>query len=473
MFKRCIMFLVDGARADVLEDELSQGRLPNLQRYFVGAGSFKTILTAFPSTTGPAYLPYVTGCYPGTCNIPGIRWFDKTSYAARGWSLKSFRSYVGLETLLMSHDMNHEIKTAFQIFERPVGIFSMVNRGLGPGQNLTRHSRIWYYYYAHLTDHWNYVDEASVDRLLTAIKQGFDFAFVVFPSVDEYSHRSSVNHPTTRRAYRSVDTLIGKVMELMERRSLLHDTLLTLVSDHGLSDTHTHFDVGPYIEENGFKTMFYTQIFKRNISAASMVSGNGMAHLYFKGEGGWGKRLGLTELSRKGDILDKLRRHPAVALVAVQEPDGAICLLTGRGKGSFRLSGERIFYEWDIEPLGLDLSAGGQDRRAEFSVDESLNLTFNSYFPDVFNQLSQLFRSPRSGDVILSAAPGFDLRERYEHPEHRASHGSLCPEHMKTPFLINYPIQMSGYHRSVDVFPTILKLMGRDIPAGIDGRSMI
>ncbi|EKD41758.1 MAG: hypothetical protein ACD_73C00544G0001, partial [uncultured bacterium] len=136
----------------------------------------------------------------------------------------------------------------------------------------------------------------------------------------------------------------------------------------------------------------------------------------------------------------------------------------------YKVMGEQIHYEWaPTEPLGLfDSSKNNHD----MSLDDSYKLTFNSHHPDIFMQLYQIFRSNRCGDVIVSAKTGFDLRERFEHPEHRSSHGALCDQHMKIPFIMNYPINRNII-RSVDVFPTILKLTGKQIPAGIDGVSLV
>lgn len=473
-YKRCIIFLADGARPDVLNEELQKGNLPNIARYMVDKGTNETILTVFPSTTGPAYLPFLTGCYPGTCNVPGIRWFDKPSYAKRGWGLRSFRSYVGLETYLMPHDIRPEIKTAFELFDRPLSIFNMVNRGVNRGHNKTKFSRIWYIYYAHLTDRWSFVDQAASRKLLEALDEDPDFSFVVFPGIDEYSHRSSPFNPRTYQAYRELDSYIGATAEKLQAKGWLDDTLMIIVSDHGLSETKTHFDVGPYLEEKGTKTFFYTQIFKWDFDAASMISGNGMAHLYFKGERGWDGRMSFEELSSRGLLLDDLRMKPEIALVAAQGADGSYHVLTDKGHGHFKVAGEDVHYQWkQTDPLGI---FNEPSRKKQMTLDESARLSFNSHFPDVFNQLRQVFKSPRTGDVILSAKTGCDLRKRYEHPEHKASHGSLCPEHMKIPLVMNHPIQRGPNDRpirSVDIFPTLLQLMGKPIPPGIDGVSLV
>ena len=43
-----------------------------------------------------------------------------------------------------------------------------------------------------------------------------------------------------------------------------------------------------------------------------------------------------------------------------------------------------------------------------------------------------IFDSSRTGDIVITAEPGYDLR-RWEFPEHKASHGSDCDDHYKVP----------------------------------------
>ena len=66
---RCLLLLVDGLRPDVAEERLEAGRLPNLEAMLRSGGRTRAI-TVFPSTTSVAYLPFLTGCTPGRCNIP-------------------------------------------------------------------------------------------------------------------------------------------------------------------------------------------------------------------------------------------------------------------------------------------------------------------------------------------------------------------------------------------------------------------
>ena len=106
--------------------------------------------------------------------------------------------------------------------------------------------------------------------------------------------------------------------------------------------------------------------------------------------------------------------------------------------------------------------------RSDLSPEGCLSETLYSEYPDAPFQIAHLVSSPRAGDIILSARPGFDLRDKYEHPEHRGSHGSLHASHMRVPILTNVPLERRPV-RTADVFPTALEILGCDIPGHIDG----
>ena len=98
--------------------------------------------------------------------------------------------------------------------------------------------------------------------------------------------------------------------------------------------------------------------------------------------------------------------------------------------------------------------------------------TFAGDHPDCLVQIAQLFRSARAGDIVVSATPGYDFRERYERPEHLSAHGSLHADHMNTPLAISAPVG-EGPLRTADVFACAFDWLGRDAPAGIDGTSRL
>ena len=470
-FKRCIFFLVDGARADVMHDLLHAGELPSLKKYILDRGTFQTAVTVFPSTTGPAHAPFITGCTPGTCDIPGIRWFDRTQ-PNRINHFKQSRSYVGPGALYVDVDLDMDIRTIFEYFDRPAGIFSFINRGLNLSQNYTLMTKSWYWFYAHFSGRWQSVDNAAWQYINRAVDNRSDFIFVVFPAVDEYSHHTHPFSDTTFASYRAFDHAFGKLAERLQRKGQLEDTLFVLSSDHGLSATHTHFELWKFLDDQGLKTVYYPKIFKNGCNAASMISGNGMAHVYLKHGDTWLSPPTYQQirdgLSGGPDLIEALLTQEAVDLVAARHGEKKIVACSKKGVAEIQDTGTGINYRI--------LEGGdpfGYTRVTEcMTYNQSIEATFDTDYPDAPDLLLKLFKSPRSGDLLVSARPGYDLRLLHEHPEHHASHGSLHREHMNVPLLMNANISRP-YVRTVDVFPSMLELMGRTVKNTIDGNSFV
>ena len=132
-----------------------------------------------------------------------------------------------------------------------------------------------------------------------------------------------------------------------------------------------------------------------------------------------------------------------------------------------RRKGERFIYSYEgSDPLELGFSS------ASVHESEALELTIDGRFPDALEQLSQIFTSERTGDLVVTSKPGYDLRGKREWPEHRSSHGALCREHMKVPILSNRPLSASGPVRTVDIFPTIAESLDLTSTKPIPGRSL-
>ena len=91
--------------------------------------------------------------------------------------------------------------------------------------------------------------------------------------------------------------------------------------------------------------------------------------------------------------------------------------------------------------------------------DEALALSFGDRWPDAAFALTSIFASPRAGDLLVSAQPGYDLRGGREWPEHHASHGALRREHTLVPLWSSAPLP-DGHLRTLDVFAYALRLTG-------------
>src|SRR5690606_1768008 len=147
--KRVILLLVDGLRPDVAEAALARGELPALAALTRTEGRTRGI-TAFPATTSVAYLPFLTGCTPGRCNVPSIRRLDRGAYTGRWWvEREAVRSYCGYQAGRLDGDITPGIRTIFELVPESLGIVTPVAEGLTPTRDPSRGERKFWGALAH------------------------------------------------------------------------------------------------------------------------------------------------------------------------------------------------------------------------------------------------------------------------------------------------------------------------------------
>ncbi len=462
-----IIYLVDGARPDVLQELLESGDLPHVRREVVEPGTFRTASSCFPSTTGPAHLPFLTGCFPGTLNIPGIRWLDKAEFHRRRWGKNRFRSYCGIEAPWFNDDLPKDRPTLYELFRRPFSVFSMITRGLPRGHNLTGSSQPFWYTYAHLTDRWHRVDRAAHHHLMRCLDHNPDFIFAVFPGVDSYSHLRHPRHGEALAAYRFIDFSVAHMVERLKRMGRWDETLLIITSDHGLTPTHQHFDLALFLQSRGINTLYYPVVWKWNPKASVMISGNATGHVYCLDDKGGAPLIGAEIKEALGSTWDELLAREEIDFVAWRGAGDVYEIESARGHASILRQPEGLCYHLGTgDPLGLGRLEAPMDRR------RALEATFNSDYPDALVQVEQLLSAPRSGDLVVVSKNGYDLREAFEWPQHHASHGSLHAEHMLVPLLYNQTGWDLRPARTADLFNTILKWSGKPTLENTDGQPL-
>jgi hypothetical protein len=481
-----LIYLVDGARADLFRRLLDEGQLPNIRREVVSGGAFRRASSCLPSTTGPAHLPFLLGCFPGTLNIPGIRWLDKAGYHARRIGLDRFRSYNGLEAPLVNRDLPAARPTIFELARRPFAIHSMVTRGLPRGHDLTQHSKLWMYLGAHLTDRWEPVDRRAHAKLMRSLEADPDYIFAVFTSVDSYSHLRGPFAPETLAGYRYVDWSVGQVVARLKRQGRWDDTLLILTSDHGMSSTHRHLDLARFLDRRGIRTLAYPIVWRHRPQASVMISGNAVGQVYLLEDRPRGGRpvardrrlrhplTGARVRDALGPIWDELLAREEIDFLAWRGGNGGdgaarvYEIASARGQATIRGTPSGMTYHpRGGDPLGLGAIPAPLDERA------SLAASFDAEYPDALVQCDQLFANPRSGDLLVVSRPGYDLREAFEWPEHHGSHGSLHRDHMIVPVIHNRGAWAPGPMRTTDLFATTLAWLGLPPVEGIDGRALL
>jgi type I phosphodiesterase/nucleotide pyrophosphatase len=466
--RRCLLLLIDGLRPDVAEAELAAGRLPNLARLVAGGGVGRAV-TSFPSTTSVSYLPFFTGCTPGRCNVPSIRWLDRSRYDGRWWRNRdAVRSYCGPQAGKLDADVSPDIRTIFELVPESVGIFTMVTRGLSHQRNPARVERGFWGILGHYAQWHQPSDDAAAGHLLRAVAQPNRFVFVQFPAVDGYTHQADPRAPKVLRALSRVDHAMGQMIAALARNGDLADTLLLIVSDHGASVVAQHVDLADWFRDRGVRTLSHPVLWERNPGAAVMVAGNGSAMVYAQPNLPRPARWPLSRLRRpdafgaREDLIARLAAEPAVALLAAEGEAGGIVLVTAAGEAELSEQGGIIRY---VPRTADPLELGGP---VEGSSREWLSRSWDAALPDAAFQLLDQFRSARTGDLVVVGNEGYDFRRRFEVPEHRSGHGSLIRAHMLTPLWSNRALPQLPL-RTIDLFPTMLDWLHVPVPPGIDG----
>lgn len=468
-----IVLLADGVRADILQELLDNGELPGIERTFL-EGREKTIttgVTAFPSTTGPAHLPFLTGCFPGSCNIPGIRWLDPTVFGSKLVSPSRFRSYMGLGNFFLARDMTPRVSTLFENVRDHRVIAGNVRRGVRWTRDLTRASKVVQNIKSFVTEDWTGLDRIARDKVLTAAASGTPLVFAAFYGADSNGHKQGPRGCRTLAAYRYLDGAVGSLGALLRAAGREERTLICLLSDHGMSSTVQHIDLHAVIDGICGPCLAHPAIWRGYFAARSavMVSGNAMAHVYVKGDMHW--QLQYLDAPGKdlAAVVEVLLAIPGIDQIAGRCRDGAIRVLTSQGSANIREPEPGVI---DYTVQGLDPFGYPDDIRGVSSDRKMLARTFATAYPDAPRQLLQLFQSPRCGHLVVTAAPGYDLRARNERPPHLGSHGSLHREHMIVPVLLNRPAG-AAVCRTIDIFPTVLKALGLPVRSGVEGISLI
>ncbi|MEA2761452.1 MAG: hypothetical protein QOD47_736 [Gemmatimonadaceae bacterium] len=460
------MIIADGVRSDVLARSIDNGQLPALAA-LRNEGSLATITSAFPSVTGPAYAPFIMGRYPGSIGLPGLRWYDRTRRIA-GLSGHS-RSYVGPEMRFVDRDIDKASPTIFELAKPSMGALSVIARGLRRrdriGQSAAFVARAAATHFRGDVHGWLAIDRSVGEEVARRLRtRRMKFVFAAFTGIDKTSHAAGQDAPIVADALRIVDDTVAEIRADAERDGRWERMQLWVGSDHGHSSVQNHEDLTGLISGWGYTTLAHPWAFNSSADIAVMVSGNAMAHLYLnldqKGRPWW---PALGETWR--ELADRVLARESVDLMILPTSSSS-CEIHSRSRGTARLTWEESLYSYTPEggdPLGIGRQESVDDRGA-------YDATIESDYPDALVQIAQIAASPRSGDIILSAARDWDYRAKYEPIPHVSSHGALHREHMLVPLLLNRPPSLTP-RRTVDVMPSALAALGIATPKSLDGIS--
>jgi predicted AlkP superfamily pyrophosphatase or phosphodiesterase len=112
---RVLLILLDAVHEPTFRSLLDEGELPHLARLLepdpAGKrhGTYTRATSVWPSTTGPAYVPFIAGLYPRKSNLVGIRQYLR--------ELMVFRSYCGSDATIIGDDLTREFPTIYEVLD--------------------------------------------------------------------------------------------------------------------------------------------------------------------------------------------------------------------------------------------------------------------------------------------------------------------------------------------------------------------
>ena len=471
-----IVILADGVRPDVLRSLAAAGEIPHIARSFYKEGYCYEGVTVLPSVSSVAYVPMLTGQYPGTANIPGLRWVDKAKFRRDKLFLKGHRSYIAPAHMRMDSDLSTELETLFELNPDSLGVRCDVRRGLSNGSRTSGQTAFLLpMFFAHFLRRADFVDRTVMSQAISWLSKTQDrksrFIFLPLVDVDKVSHRYGPEHRHTLESYRRIDAVVGTLIEHLRKHRLWSRTHVIITSDHGHTETKQHLDISALLSELGYSVFEHPNIYRRSADAAVMISGNSFGNVYLSSEGKWDGPMISEELERgHPKVLEALSRRAEIEWYAYRDLDSGVKVVSSCGEAILKAEDDHYTYAFnEKDPLRLGL------KNHRIKRVDSLAQTMNTDFPDALEQLWQLFQSKRTGDIVVTARPGYDLRGWREFPEHRSSHGALCKEHMAVPILSNIPLPLASDFgtRTVDLFPTVAEGLGLSPTKPHFGRSLL
>ncbi len=458
-YSHVVLFAASGISPEVLSAMMRRGDLPNIALHVAERGSFIEAIGAFPSTVGPASTPFVTGSFPGTCDIPGARWFDRTVQAGRVLAMNRFRDYLGWGAYAMDYDLSNSVRTVFEYSRQAVNIFGMLNRGCGLVRDpafFRMHRR---YNQARRPEDLERADEAAFYWFSSAIRRETDFVLYRFPPMLAPGG-GVVDSISAEESLRRIDSYVGRAAQVIKNNGMYEQTALIFASDHATGTAARAFDLDAFVGKR-FKLCNADRRLREWIDsdAIALTSGTSMAHLYLKLGRGWEERCFFEDVERKG-LVGSLLEQDGVDIIAGRSSEGGIVVQSRRGRAHILedADGRITYLARSGDPFGLS------GVRQVLSSSDALDATIHSDYPDGIMQVLQIFRSRRTGDLVISAASDVALGAQAG----GSTHGSLSRRHCVVPFLSSVPISAREI-RTADAFALTLSLMGIDAEHSLDG----
>lgn len=495
---KLIIIGLDGGTFKIIDPLIAQGKLPNLQK-LIKEGTRAVLKSTIPPLTAPAWVSLMTGVNPGKHGLFDFKKFGQISYdvpispnAVETHNLMHSRYYAGktiwdilsenrmrISVLMMpmtypAWEINGYMLSGFPSpdFKKPDGYPRWWVSKLGPLFDIS----------VSIHDAHRMVKEsqrltAKLEEILIQQLQDneCDIYSVVFSSTDFLQHYlwKYIGHTQTKYsqaildAYIQIDNCIGKIMELVNE----NQCTFTVLSDHGFMDApRKYFHTNAWLKKEGYlaikekkrrsnpidfllnplryqkaelRMMLKTYFKYLPVNIQKKISGS----YYSTDQFIWTKtrayryRIGSVE-----GIAINLKGRQALGTVEPEEYDALRDEIIGKLKEvSDKDNGEKIIAEI-------------------YKREEIYNGKFTELAPDIIFM-------PANG---YKGAVGIDTDNIIEYVPQESLETISGVHDMDGILVFNGPKFKKNYRidsaQIIDIFPTLLYVLGIPIPSYADGR---
>jgi Type I phosphodiesterase / nucleotide pyrophosphatase len=468
--KKLILAVVDGLGPALLDRALAAGRAPTMAQLAAAGERRDDCVSTFPSLTPVCLAALITGQHPAGSHIPGMSWYHRDERRLVEYG-SSFAATLAEGTRQMVDDVLVNMNlvhlspqpTVFEALDDAGLVTAGVNTYVCRGR--TRHPitrpvarrlarsvgivdavygpRRYFLGDLFFSDRTGAPHNfgGGIDRHGGAVgrwlvtRDGFDFLFFYMYETDAAQHRAG----DVLGAVEGADNGLGLMVEAAGGLDRFLDRYAVIVvADHSQSQVLQIADAAASLEGS---TLFQSS--RRSDPdrcELAVTASNRMSMVY---------RLGGAREAAAG-IARRMLEDPANEL-AMFAQDGWLVVRRGEGELRFRRG------------------PGAADARGNrFTVQGDADLLHPELHPNALERIEGVLLCPAAGDVIVSAAPGYEFADSGgAHHAGGGSHGSLRAEDSIVPLIT------AGFDRRpdfgaqpsiTDVVPLALRHFGLPAP---------
>jgi predicted AlkP superfamily pyrophosphatase or phosphodiesterase len=445
--KKLVLVVIDALKPSMLERAIATGRAPALKRIRDEGVYVDDCVAAFPSVTPVCAATIATGVGPERHLIPSMNWYhrEEERYVEYGSSFSASRQFGVLRSLtdtvyrMNAEHLSRDVETVFETLDdggvRTAGTTYLIYRGRYQHEvsNETALARIVTstlfrrtidgpkeLFYADLyasrrtgcrgqlgmpgirDQHTGCVGAYLVEHDL------FDFMLFSLPDNDAWSHKNGPHAQVTSIA--GADRQLERLMHTAGGPEAFLDQYAVIVaSDHSQAPVEERIRLDRAFAE---------------FNVAAQTAASGVAAEVALSPAQRSAMIYVLDDERRAEILERSIESAEgvegvdLVLWLAGEDSGEAVVRSHRGELRFAPDGE-----WEDE-RGLTWSVEGdwdalglQDRDGRIASDD---------YPAALSRIWAALRCPRAGDVLLSAAPGYEFVD-WGGADHvgGGSHGSL------------------------------------------------